>query len=82
MEVFGLILLFGVFVFVIHFCVAFVLFCVNEDWPIYYTPATFYELTSMNWIGCVLVWILLFPFAFVFELGGLFKWLFTVGRKD
>lgn len=83
MEYLGVII-FTIFVFSVpvHVIMGLILVYINEDWPMWYTPATFYELTHMNWFGCIIVWILLFPFTFVFETGGLLKWLFTVGRKD
>ena len=52
------------------------------DFPYFYTPATLYKHTRMNWFGCVVVFILLLPLGFVFELGGIIGWLFTCGRND
>lgn len=51
------------------------------DFPYFYTPATLYKHSNMNWFGCVVVYILLLPFGFIFELGGIIGWLFTYGRK-
>lgn len=49
------------------------------------TPRDLYDNTSMNWFGCIFVWILellLNPFVWMFYiLFTVFKWLFTVGRK-
>ena len=81
MEILGVILLFLALSFVLHFSAAFILYCINEDMPVFYTPLTLYKLTTMNWFGCIITYIILFPFAFVFEIGGFIKWLFTVGRK-
>ena len=77
----GVILLFLTLAFVLHFSVGMILYFIDEDWPIWYTPVTFYKLTRMNWFGCIATYIILFPFGFVFEIGGFIKWLFTVGRK-
>jgi hypothetical protein len=65
-----------------HFIVAFLLAYTIDELPTFYTPATIYQLTKMNWFGCITIWVVLFPFGFIFELGGFLKWLFTVGRKD
>ncbi len=46
-----------------------------------YTPGTLHRSTKMNWFGCIMIYIILFPFGFVFEIGGFLEWLFTVGRK-
>ena len=54
----------------------------DVDFPYFYTPATLYKYSNMNWFGCVVVYILLLPFGFVFELGGIIRWLFTYGRED
>ena len=64
-----------------HFVSALLVYCINENFPFLYTPATFYRLTEMNWIGCITVYILLFPISYISEIGGFLKWLFTVGRK-
>ena len=64
-----------------HFISAFIVYSINEDFPTLYTPATIYRLTEMNWFGCIVTYILLFPIAFIYEIGGFLKWLFTVGRK-
>ena len=53
----------------------------NRKFPLLYTPGTLYKFTKMNWFGCVASWVILLPFTFLFELGGVIKWLFTVGRK-
>ena len=82
MEIFILIIILAMIECASHFTVGAVLYLVDEDWPVFYTPATFYELTNMNWFGCIIAYIILLPFAFVFEIGGILKWLFTVGRKD
>lgn len=70
------------YTFISHFISAFIVYCINENFPFLYTPATFYKLTEMNWVGCIITYILLFPIAFISEIGGFLKWLFTVGRKD
>jgi len=49
--------------------------------PFLYTPGTLYLHTKMNWFGCIMIYIILFPFGFVFEIGGFLRWLFTVGRR-
>ena len=54
----------------------------NSKFPFLYTPGTLYKFTKMNWFGCVMTWIILLPFTFLFELGGIIKWLFMVGRKS
>ena len=53
----------------------------SNDWDIFYTPKTIYEKSNMNWFGCIMVYIILFPFSFVVEIGGFLRRLFTVGRK-
>ena len=53
----------------------------NNDCDIFYTPKTIYEESNMNWFGCIIVYIIMFPFGFVFAIGGFLRWLFTVGRK-
>ena len=45
-------------------------------------PNDIYDITEMNWFGCITIYIILFPIAFIYEIGGFLKWLFTVGRKD
>lgn len=47
----------------------------------FYTPKTIYKNSNMNWLGTIIVYILIFPFSFVLAIGGFLKWLFTVGRK-
>ena len=47
----------------------------NNGCDIFYTPKTIYEKSNMNWFGCIMVYIILFPFGFVFEIGGFLKWL-------
>lgn len=54
----------------------------NDKFPVLYTPKTLYSFTKMNWFGCIMIYILLLPFTFTFQIGGILKWLFTVGRKD
>ena len=55
---------------------------INDDkFPILYTPKTLYSFTKMNWFGCVVIYILLLPFTFALQIGGILKWLFTIGRK-
>ena len=49
--------------------------------PLLYTPGTLYKFTKMNWFGCIISWVIFLPFTFLFEFGGIIKWLFTVGRK-
>ena len=80
-DIFFIILLLIISV-VLHYITGFIVYVINEDFPVFYTPATFYKLTKMNWFGCVMVYIMLFPFGFVFEIGGFIKWLFTVGREE
>lgn len=65
-----------------HWVVWAILSSFIDDFLFLYTPGTLYFHTKMNWFGCIAVYILLFPFGFVFEIGGFLKWLFTVGRKD
>lgn len=45
------------------------------------TPMDLYRITKMNLFGCIMVWTLLVPFCTFCSIGGLIKWLFTVGRK-
>lgn len=78
-EIIGLILLLLSCVFIIHFISAFILYMINL--PFFFTPKDIYKKTEMNWFGCIVIYILLFPIAFVYEIGGFLKWLFTVGRK-
>ena len=54
----------------------------NKSFPLLYTPGSLYKFTKMNWFGCVASWTILLPFTFVLQLGGIIKWLFTVGRKS
>lgn len=54
----------------------------EEGFPLLYTPGTLHSFTKMNWFGCIISWIVLLPFTFLLEIGGVIKWLFTVGRKD
>lgn len=56
---------------------------INDDkFPILYTPKTLYSFTKMNWFGCIVIYILLLPFTFALQIGGILKWLFTIGRKN
>ena len=59
-----------------------ILSCFVDDTFFLYTPGTLCSHTKMNWFGCIMVYIILFPLAPAFEFGGFIKWLFTVGRKD
>ena len=54
----------------------------NKSFPLLYTPGSLYKFTKMNWFGCVASWIILLPFTFALQIGGVIKWLFTVGRKS
>lgn len=53
----------------------------NALFQIFYTPKSIYEESNMNWFGAIIVYILIFPFSFVFAIGGFLRWLFTVGRR-
>ena len=57
------------------------LFLLEVFETIFYTPKSIYKETNMNWFGVIIVYILIFPFSFIFAIGGFLKWLFTVGRK-
>ena len=50
------------------------------------TPKELHDKTSMNWLGCIFVWLfefLLNPIIWIVALVAEFLyWLFTVGRKD
>jgi len=46
------------------------------------SPATLHKMTRMNWVGCIIYWILGLALAPLFTITGIFAWLFTVGRKD
>lgn len=81
-EIILLILLLLSCIFILHFISAFILYMINENIPLFYTPKTIYKETEMNWFGCIVIYILLFPIGFVYEIGGFLKWLFTVGRKN
>ena len=48
---------------------------------IFYTPLSIYNESRMNWFGVIIVYILIFPFSFIFGIGGFLRWLFTVRRK-
>lgn len=50
------------------------------DFPLI-SPAALYKATKMNWVGCIIYWILGIALAPVFTIPGIFAWLFTVGRK-
>ena len=80
-DYFLFIMLFLTISLVFHFITAFIVYIIDTDFPTFYTPATFYKLTKMNWFGCIMTYIILFPFGFMFEIGGFVKWIFTVGRK-
>lgn len=80
-EIIGLILILLSCTFILHFICAFILFMITENLPFFYTPKDFYRHTEMNWFGCIVIYILLFPIGFVYEIGGFLRWLFTVGRK-
>ena len=45
------------------------------------SPATLHKMTSMNWVGCIIYWILGLVLAPLFTIIGIFAWLFTVGRR-
>lgn len=64
-----------------HFISAFILYGIDENLPLLYTPKDIYKRTEMNWFGCIVIYILLFPIGFVYEIGGFLRWLFTIGRK-
>ena len=46
------------------------------------SPAILHKATKMNWVGCIIYWILGLALAPLFTIPGIFAWLFTVGRKD
>ena len=46
------------------------------------SPATLHKMTKMNWVGCIIYWILGLALAPLFTITGIFAWLFTVGRRD
>ena len=80
-EIIGLILILLSCTFIIHFISAFILIMTIKNLPCFYTPRDIYRKTEMNWFGCIVIYILLFPIAFVYEIGGFLRWLFKVGRK-
>lgn len=80
-EIIGLILLLLSCILILHFISAFILYMIIGNLPLFYTPKDIYKKTKMNWFGCIVIYILLFPIGFVYEIGGFLKWLFTVGRK-
>lgn len=79
-RIIGLILLLLSCIFILHFIVAYILYMISENFSLFYTPKDFYRKTEMNWFGCIMIYIILFPFGFVFEVGGFLRWLFTVRR--
>ena len=54
----------------------------GADADLLISPATLHKLTKMNWVGCIIYWILGLALAPIFTIPGIFAWLFTVGRKD
>lgn len=46
------------------------------------SPATLHKMTKMNWVGCIIYWILGLALAPIFTITGIFAWLFTIGRRD
>lgn len=53
---------------------------IPSDFPLI-SPATLHKMTHMNWVGCIIYWILGLALAPLFTITGIFAWLFTVGRK-
>ena len=51
------------------------------DFPLLFTPMDIYYYKRMNIVGSIITWILLLPFCSMFELLGILKYLFTLGRK-
>ena len=80
-EVLFIIFISLAYIFISHFICAFILYMINENLPLFYTPNDIYRKTEMNWFGCIVIYVLLFPIGFVYEIGGFLRWLFTVGRK-
>ena len=68
----------------IHWCTYGIISTIinSEKFPLLYTPGSLYKYTKMNWVGCIMTWLILLPFTFALELGGVIKWLFTAGRKS
>ena len=52
-----------------------------SDFPLI-SPAALHKTTRMNWVGCIIYWILGLVLAPLFTIPGIFAWLFTVGRRD
>lgn len=50
--------------------------------PVFFTPEELYQHSKMNIVGCLIVYLLFIILIPVFTIGGIIKWLFTVGRKD
>lgn len=54
---------------------------VEAEGDLLISPATLHRLTKMNWVGCIIYWVIGIPLAPLFTITGIFAWLFTVGRK-
>lgn len=52
----------------------------DTDFPIFFTPEDLYQHSKMNAVGCLIIYLLLIALIPIFTLGGIIKWLFTVGR--
>ena len=81
-EIFVIIILSMLIVAGMHLIYLSWLFCRMEtDADLLIPPATLHRLTKMNWVGCIIYWIIGIPLAPLFTITGIFAWLFTVGRK-
>lgn len=53
----------------------------DSELPLFFTPKDLYQHSKMNAIGCLVLYILFIGLVPIFTVGGIIKWLFTVGRK-
>lgn len=82
-EIFGIVMLFMFLSLGMH--LLYILWFLNKidngkDFLI--SPATLHRLTKMNWVGCIIYWVIGLVLAPLFTIIGIFAWLFTVGRRD
>lgn len=54
----------------------------DSELPMFFTPKDLYQHSKINALGCLVLYILFIGLIPIFTIGGIIKWLFTVGRRD
>lgn len=64
------------------FYVVLVYIVTDGEFPVFFTPKDLYQHSKINIVGCLVLYILFISLIPIFTIGGVIKWLFTVGRRD